>query len=210
MALKCILLVHYKDNKGRNYRRQVMHLLFFLLTIFVHGATLLLSNNISCCQGQILTLVEYFLLLYRSLLPAPVWYRFFLNKELGSLFSSLMTGLYLTFKLTTVYPKVNFYKYSQLLKFWWLLDFQTGSVFHFQVQNFFTSLKALSHKEVQYGTCATTEQVHTNLSPSLTFHVSVFHIRCLFIILSTSVCFGLQPCIIIIIVTLWNLGASWK
>ncbi|CAM8949202.1 unnamed protein product [Rhodiola kirilowii] len=107
MALRCILLIHYKNNKGRNYRR----------------------------QGQMLTLIEYFLLLYRSLLPSPVWYRFFLNKELGSLFSSLMTGLYLTFKLTTVYPKV---------------------------QNFALSVKALSHKEVQYGTHATPDQVNAS------------------------------------------------
>lgn len=57
-------------------------------------------------QGQMLTLVEYLLLLYRALLPTPVWYRFFLNKEYGSLFSSLMTGLYLTFKLTSVVEKV--------------------------------------------------------------------------------------------------------
>lgn len=55
-----------------------------------------------------LTLVEYLLLLYRALLPTPVWYRFFLNKEYGSLFSSLMTGLYLTFKLTSVVEKVRF------------------------------------------------------------------------------------------------------
>lgn len=53
-----------------------------------------------------LTLVEYLLLLYRVLLPTPVWYRFFLNKEYGSLFSSLITGLYLTFKLTSVLGKV--------------------------------------------------------------------------------------------------------
>lgn len=53
-----------------------------------------------------LTVVEYTLLLYRALLPAPVWYRFFLNKEYGSLFSSLITGLYLTFKLTSVVEKV--------------------------------------------------------------------------------------------------------
>lgn len=53
-----------------------------------------------------LTLIEYFLLLYRALLPTPVWYRFFLNKEYGSLFSSLTTGLYLTFKLTSVVEKV--------------------------------------------------------------------------------------------------------
>lgn len=47
------------------------------------------------------------MLLYRSLLPTPVWYRFFLNKDYGSLFSSLMTGLYLTFKLTSVVEKVS-------------------------------------------------------------------------------------------------------
>eukprot|EP00262_Sarcandra_glabra_P005707 TRINITY_DN17482_c0_g2_i1.p1 TRINITY_DN17482_c0_g2~~TRINITY_DN17482_c0_g2_i1.p1 ORF type:complete len:454 (+),score=47.08 TRINITY_DN17482_c0_g2_i1:44-1405(+) len=105
MILKCILLMYYKNSRGRNYRR----------------------------QGQMLTLVEYLLLLYRALLPAPVWYRFFLNKEYGSLFSSLTTGLYLTFKLTSVVEKV---------------------------QSFFTALKALSHKEIQYGSHATSEQVN--------------------------------------------------
>ncbi|XP_043697992.1 RING finger and transmembrane domain-containing protein 2-like isoform X1 [Telopea speciosissima] len=105
MVLKCILLMYYKNNRGRNYRR----------------------------QGQMLTLVEYLLLLYRALLPTPVWYRFFLNKEYGSLFSSLTTGLYLTFKLTSVVEKV---------------------------QSFFAALKALSRKEVHYGSYATSEQVN--------------------------------------------------
>lgn len=104
MVFKCFLLMYYKNSRGRNYRR----------------------------QGQLLTLVEYLLLLYRALLPAPVWYRFFLNKEYGSLFSSLMTGLYLTFKLTSVVEKV---------------------------QSFFTALKALSRKEIHYGVYATSEQV---------------------------------------------------
>ena len=104
MVFKCILLMYYKNSRGRNYRK----------------------------QGQLLTLVEYLLLLYRALLPAPVWYRFFLNKEYGSLFSSLMTGLYLTFKLTSVVEKV---------------------------QSFFVALKALSRKEVHYGVYATSEQV---------------------------------------------------
>lgn len=104
MAFKCVLLMYYKNSRGRNYRR----------------------------QGQMLTLVEYLLLLYRALLPAPVWYRFFLNKEYGSLFSSLMTGLYLTFKLTSIVEKVQF---------------------------FFTAVKALSRKEVHYGAYATLEQV---------------------------------------------------
>lgn len=104
MVFKCGLLIYYKNSRGRNYRK----------------------------QGQMLTLVEYILLLYRALLPTPVWYRFFLNKEYGSLFSSLTTGLYLTFKLTSIVEKV---------------------------QSFFAALKALSRKEVQYGSYATTEEV---------------------------------------------------
>ncbi|XP_076934336.1 uncharacterized protein LOC143600568 [Bidens hawaiensis] len=104
MAIKLVLLMYYRNGKGHNFRR----------------------------QGQMLTLVEYTLLLYRAFLPAPVWYRFFLNKEYGSLFSSLTTGLYLTFKLTSIVEKV-------------------GSLW--------TALKALSRKEVHYGSYATPEQV---------------------------------------------------
>lgn len=104
MVLKCGLLVYYKNTRGRHYRR----------------------------QGQLLTFVEYVLLLYRALLPTPVWYRFFLNKDYGSFFSSLTTGLYLTFKLTFVLEKV---------------------------QTFIAALKALSRREVQYGSYATTEEV---------------------------------------------------
>ncbi|KAM0856940.1 hypothetical protein ACQ4PT_048788 [Festuca glaucescens] len=103
MTVKCMLLMYYKNSRGRNYRR----------------------------QGQMLTLVEYLLLLYRALLPTPVWYRFFLNKEYGSLFSSLTTGLYLTFKLTSVVEKV---------------------------QSFLSAVKALSRKDVHYGSYATSEQ----------------------------------------------------
>ncbi|XP_031485188.1 uncharacterized protein LOC116254159 isoform X2 [Nymphaea colorata] len=105
IIFKCVLLIYYKNSRGRNYRK----------------------------QGQMLTLVEYFLLLYRALLPTPVWYRFFLNKDYGSLFSSLTTGLYLTFKLTSIVEKV---------------------------QCFFAALKALSRKEVHYGSYATPEQVN--------------------------------------------------
>ncbi|XP_073017394.1 LOW QUALITY PROTEIN: uncharacterized protein [Primulina eburnea] len=105
MVLKLILLMYYKNGKGHNFRR----------------------------QGQMLTLVEYTLLLYRALLPTPVWYRFFLNKVYGSLFSSLITGLYLTFKLTSIVEKVR---------------------------SFFTSIKALSRKEIHYGCYATSEQVN--------------------------------------------------
>ncbi|KAL5799821.1 hypothetical protein ACOSQ4_032705 [Xanthoceras sorbifolium] len=106
MVLKCLLLMYYKNGRGHNFRR----------------------------QGQILTLVEYTLLFYRALLPTPVWYRFFLNKEYGSLFSSLTTGLYLTFKLTTVVEKV---------------------------QSLFAALRVLLGKEVHYGSYATIEQVNT-------------------------------------------------
>ncbi|KAK9279343.1 hypothetical protein L1049_013022 [Liquidambar formosana] len=105
MVIKCIVLMHYKNSRGRDYRK----------------------------QGQILTLVEYLLLLYHALFPTPFWYRFFLNKEYGSLFSSLTTGLYLTFKLTSVVEKV---------------------------QSLFATLRALSHKEVHYGPYATSEQVN--------------------------------------------------
>ncbi|CAM8920392.1 unnamed protein product [Rhodiola kirilowii] len=34
-------------------------------------------------EGQMLTAVEYGLVLYHAVLPAPVWYRFFLNREYG-------------------------------------------------------------------------------------------------------------------------------
>ncbi|KXG21658.1 RING finger and transmembrane domain-containing protein 2 isoform X2 [Sorghum bicolor] len=74
MAVKCMLLLYYKNCRGRNYRRQ----------------------------------------------------------EYGSLFSSLTTGLYLTFKLTSVVEKV---------------------------QSFLAAVKALSRKDVHYGSYATAEQV---------------------------------------------------
>ncbi|XP_019057170.1 PREDICTED: LOW QUALITY PROTEIN: RING finger and transmembrane domain-containing protein 1-like [Tarenaya hassleriana] len=105
MVLKCLLLIYYKNSRGRSYRT----------------------------QGQLLSAVEYLMLLYRALLPTPVWYRFFLNKEYGSLFSSLMTGLNLTFKLTSVVEKM---------------------------QSFFAALKALYRRDVHYGVYATSEQVN--------------------------------------------------
>lgn len=104
MVTKCFILICYKNSRGRPYRR----------------------------QAHLLTVIEYVLLLYRALLPAPVWYRFFLNKEYGNVFSSLTTGLYLTFKLTTTLEKV---------------------------QRFFAALKLFSRKEVQYGSSATCDEV---------------------------------------------------
>ncbi|GER50868.1 RING/U-box superfamily protein [Striga asiatica] len=103
MVIKCFLLMYYKNGKGHNFRR----------------------------QGQMLTLVEYTFLLYRALLPTPVWYRFFLNKEYGNLFSSLTTGL-------------DGYKLCADL----------------QVQSLVAAFKALSKKEVHYGSHATPEQVN--------------------------------------------------
>lgn len=117
MILKCILLMYFKNSRGRNYRKQVvcvdfMHLIhafrFFMFCSYLKYKCSLIIV-VLVLQGQLLTLIEYLLLLYRALLPAPVWYRFFLNKEYGSLFSSLMTGLYLTFKLTSVVEKVWFF-----------------------------------------------------------------------------------------------------
>ncbi|KAL4572316.1 hypothetical protein LXL04_019088 [Taraxacum kok-saghyz] len=104
MVFKCLLLMYYKNTGGHNYRK----------------------------QGQMLTLVEYTLLLYRTLLPTPVWYRFFLNKEYGSIFSSVTAGLYLTFKLTSVIQKIRLV---------------------------LAALRVLSRKEVHYGSSASTEQV---------------------------------------------------
>ncbi|KAJ8751508.1 hypothetical protein K2173_016736 [Erythroxylum novogranatense] len=105
MACKCALLMRCKSSRGHNHRK----------------------------QGQLLTLIEYLSLLYRALLPTPVWFRFFLNKEYGSFFSSLVTGLYLTVKLTSILRKV---------------------------QLFIAASRALSRKEMHYGSYATSEQVN--------------------------------------------------
>ncbi|KAK6135532.1 hypothetical protein DH2020_030703 [Rehmannia glutinosa] len=94
MVLKLVLLMYYKNGRGHNFRR----------------------------QGQMLTLVEYTLLLYRALLPTPVCYLVF-------------DSAYRT--------------YGHL-----------PSVCVLQVQSCFTALKALSRKEVHYGSYATSEQVN--------------------------------------------------
>ncbi|KAL4585469.1 hypothetical protein LXL04_010090 [Taraxacum kok-saghyz] len=104
---------------------------YAIFTILVND-TMVRQTSLAFKLGQMLTVIEYALLLYRAFLPAPVWYKFFLNKEYGSLFSSLTTGLYLTFKHTSIVEKVG---------------------------SFWTSLKALSRKEVHYGSYATPDQV---------------------------------------------------
>ncbi|XP_022890230.1 RING finger and transmembrane domain-containing protein 2-like isoform X2 [Olea europaea var. sylvestris] len=123
MVLKLVLLMYFRNSRAHNFRR----------------------------QGQMLTLVEYTLLLYRALLPTPVWYKFFLNKENGSLFSSLITGLYLTFKLTSIVEKV---------------------------QSFVAALMALSRK-VHYGSYATSEQKQEHMSLTSDMHLFArsLHIR---------------------------------
>jgi hypothetical protein len=67
MILKCLLLIYFKNSGCHNYRK----------------------------QGQMLTLIEYTLLFYRALLPTPVWYSFFLNKE------NINGRIYLILKFTS-------------------------------------------------------------------------------------------------------------
>jgi len=55
-----------------------------------------------------LSLIEYVSLLHRALLPVPVWFAFFQNEgEYGHLFSSITTGLYLTFKCKAVIDRLR-------------------------------------------------------------------------------------------------------
>ncbi|KAG6513287.1 hypothetical protein ZIOFF_023600 [Zingiber officinale] len=170
MVVKCVLLMYFKNSRGPKYRKQCVSCNTENCAASTHKEARELAQRMLAsarvlrwrmcdCEGawaedmivfagdnkgQMLTLVEYLLLLYRGLLPAPVWYRFFLNKEYGSIFSSLITGLYLTFKLTSIVEKVV----STLLKY--------------PVQSFVAAVKALSRKEVHYGSYATMEQVDLN------------------------------------------------
>ncbi|XP_051138289.1 uncharacterized protein LOC127256357 [Andrographis paniculata] len=105
MIFKLVLLMFYKNGRAQDFRR----------------------------RGQMLTLVEYILLLHRTVLPTPLWYRFFLNQNYGSFFSSVTAGLYLTFKLASIVEKVK---------------------------SLVAAVKALSRKEVPYGAYATQEQVN--------------------------------------------------
>lgn len=129
MAVKCLVLIYYKNGRGYNFRRQVKWhssleipikmlrelqlsvLVVINFSFLVISSDYLYADSHLILKGQMLTLIEYTLLLYRAMLPTPVWYRFFLNKDNGSLFSSLTTGLYLTFKLTSVVEKVMQYPF---------------------------------------------------------------------------------------------------
>lgn len=137
------------------------------------------NGNILIIQGQLLTLVEYMLLLHRALLPTPVWYRFFLNKEYGSLFSSLTTGLYLTFKLTSIIEKVCYLPtshrvWSLSLENQNLKDFGSVCLIALQVRSFIAALKALSRKDIHFGSYATSEQVRYSVSLIIFFHFPTF------------------------------------
>lgn len=185
ISFKCMLLIHYKNSRGRDYRKQVAYVTVnqsSTCTCSQFSSFNVSNSNDSWrpmfIQGQMLTLVEYILLLYRALLPAPVWYRFFLNKGYGSVFSSLTTGLYLTFKLTSIVEKVwfssNAYNpvymnshaffcsyYKNTLKDDWILIVLSYIItwWYVKVQSFIAALKALTRKEIHYGSYATAEQV---------------------------------------------------
>eukprot|EP01103_Thecamoeba_quadrilineata_P016089 TRINITY_DN5289_c0_g1_i2.p1 TRINITY_DN5289_c0_g1~~TRINITY_DN5289_c0_g1_i2.p1 ORF type:complete len:286 (-),score=25.08 TRINITY_DN5289_c0_g1_i2:225-1082(-) len=83
-------------------------------------------------KGQLYTVIEIFSHLYRALLPIPIWFTYFLNDENGQIFSCIIGGLYLTFKLTSLLSKVKL---------------------------FFTTIKAYLIKEVPFGTYASQEEV---------------------------------------------------
>eukprot|EP01098_Paradermamoeba_levis_P015419 TRINITY_DN7839_c0_g1_i1.p1 TRINITY_DN7839_c0_g1~~TRINITY_DN7839_c0_g1_i1.p1 ORF type:complete len:307 (-),score=73.23 TRINITY_DN7839_c0_g1_i1:236-1156(-) len=66
-------------------------------------------------QTQLYSLVEFASLLYRSVLPIPVWFSFFMQEDYG-VFSNLVAGMYVTFKFTNVWAKVKVFC-SQLKSF---------------------------------------------------------------------------------------------
>ena len=78
MAFKCLLLIYYKNGRGHNFRRQVFSsfLTFSNKHSSIYFSSIVSSYNhlilFNLFQGQMLTLVEYTLLLYRALLPTPV------------------------------------------------------------------------------------------------------------------------------------------
>jgi len=92
------------ETRAQLWRVVMMDTLARNLSILAKIAVLLMGRQTAGPgfrrQAASLTLVEYVSLLYRVLLPTPVWARFFLDKAAyGHFFSSLTTGLYLTFKV---------------------------------------------------------------------------------------------------------------
>ena len=56
---------------------------------------------------RVFSLLESAGLCYRSLLPMPLWYEWLLRSVQGRLFASLLTGLYLTFKLAALVERLR-------------------------------------------------------------------------------------------------------
>ncbi|MEW5318791.1 MAG: hypothetical protein WDW38_009979 [Sanguina aurantia] len=79
-------------------------------------------------QTRILTCMEHTLLLYRTLLPVPLWYMYFLHciggdVPLAAVASSALTGVYLALKVQSLQAR------GKLLLLSWRLVFRAGAVY---------------------------------------------------------------------------------
>jgi len=84
-------------------------------------------------KAQFYTVIETISATYRNILPIPVWFRYFYAVDShGHIFSCLLAGLYLTFKLSFLYDRLR---------------------------HCTATLRAFLLREVQYGKYATTEQL---------------------------------------------------
>jgi len=83
-------------------------------------------------KGQVYSIIEITVTIYRTILPVPVWCIYFGDEGNGHIFSSFITGLYLTFKFTTLWD---------------------------QFRKWFSTVKSFILKEGQYGKYATVEEV---------------------------------------------------
>eukprot|EP00958_Prasinococcus_capsulatus_P001984 scaffold179_cov368-Prasinococcus_capsulatus_cf.AAC.24 len=92
------------------WRAAINDYLMRFLTVAVKSLLLLATKRepgrVNRRTATYMTAIEHSSLLYRSLLPMPVWYKFFLRDEVGQVFSSLVTGLYLTFKISAVFDRI--------------------------------------------------------------------------------------------------------
>lgn len=52
-------------------------------------------------QARMLSMVEHFLLVYRTILPTGIWYRYMLSCSANEMLASVFTGCYLTIKAST-------------------------------------------------------------------------------------------------------------
>eukprot|EP00873_Tetraselmis_striata_P041170 jgi/Tetstr1/461434/TSEL_006543.t1 len=79
MAVKVIFLLLRRPAPGRPFRR----------------------------QAQILTMLEYFMLVYRALLPCGTWYTYFLSRDLSPYMASAVTGMYVSFKVQMLWDRLQ-------------------------------------------------------------------------------------------------------